>query len=95
MQAIVQAVRALQLGRIDRAFVQGFEYDWRRHKVPPKQIERASPLQFMILDAVDQAFAQAGYVSRRTTAVVRASSWAQCSGVTLPVSCRWDYGSLG
>ena len=35
--------------------VNGFEYDWRRHKVPPKQIAQASPLQFMILDAVDRA----------------------------------------
>jgi acyl transferase domain-containing protein/acyl carrier protein len=35
--------------------ISGFEYDWRRHKVPPKQIAQASPLQFMILDAVDRA----------------------------------------
>ena len=41
--------------------IEGFEYDWRRHKIPPKQIAYASPLQFMILDAVDQAFRGAGY----------------------------------
>ncbi|MDZ4657544.1 MAG: C45 family autoproteolytic acyltransferase/hydrolase [Bythopirellula sp.] len=42
-------------------FVQGFEYDWRRHKVPPKQIAQADPLQFMLLDAADQALNDAGY----------------------------------
>ncbi len=36
-------------------FVNGFAYDWKRHKIPPKQIAQASPLQFMILDAVDRA----------------------------------------
>ncbi|MEC8337269.1 MAG: beta-ketoacyl synthase N-terminal-like domain-containing protein, partial [Planctomycetota bacterium] len=38
-------------------FVQGFEYDWRRHKVPPKQIAAANPLQFMLLEAADAALA--------------------------------------
>lgn len=42
-------------------FVHGFEYDWRRHKVPPKQIAQADPLQFMLLDAADQALIDAGY----------------------------------
>ena len=37
-------------------FIDDFVYDWRTHKIPPKQIAQASPLQFMILDAVDQAF---------------------------------------
>lgn len=45
-------------------FIHDYHYDWRRHRVPPKQIEHASPLQFMILDAVDQALAQAGYPQR-------------------------------
>ncbi|PAY17920.1 hypothetical protein CKO51_18050 [Rhodopirellula sp. SM50] len=40
--------------------VRGFQYDWRKHKIPPKQIANANPLQFMILDAVDQAFREAG-----------------------------------
>lgn len=42
-------------------FVADFAYDWRKHKVPPRQIEQASPMQFMILDAVDQALHSAGY----------------------------------
>ncbi|TWT79192.1 Phenolphthiocerol synthesis polyketide synthase type I Pks15/1 [Planctomycetes bacterium CA13] len=40
--------------------VQDYQYDWRRHRVPPKQIANASPLQFMILDAVDEACHDAG-----------------------------------
>jgi acyl transferase domain-containing protein/NAD(P)-dependent dehydrogenase (short-subunit alcohol dehydrogenase family)/3-hydroxymyristoyl/3-hydroxydecanoyl-(acyl carrier protein) dehydratase len=42
-------------------FITDFEYDWRRHKIPPLQISRANPLQFMILDAADAAFRDAGY----------------------------------
>ncbi len=45
-------------------FITGFQYDWRKHKIPPKQIQQASPLQFMMLDAVDQAFQQANYHTR-------------------------------
>ncbi|MCR4413208.1 MAG: phosphopantetheine-binding protein, partial [Thermoguttaceae bacterium] len=55
-------------------FVTDFQYDWRKHKIPPKQIQQASPLQFMILDAVDQALERAGYharpFDRRRTGVV-------------------------
>ncbi len=36
-------------------FVRGFEYDWRKHKVPPKQIAQANPLQFNLLEAGEQA----------------------------------------
>ncbi|TWU18669.1 beta-ketoacyl synthase N-terminal-like domain-containing protein [Allorhodopirellula heiligendammensis] len=54
--------------------VQDYCYDWRRHKVPPKQIANASPLQFMLLDAVDAAVANAGIVfdesNRQRTGVV-------------------------
>ena len=42
-------------------FVHGFEYDWKRHKVPPKQVQQADPLQFMLLEASDQAMKDAGY----------------------------------
>jgi len=43
-------------------FITDFEYDWRKHKVPPKQVAGADPLQFMLLDAVDTALTSAGYV---------------------------------
>ncbi len=47
-------------GMIRRAgFVTGFEYDWRKHQIPPKQVECADPLQFMLLDATDQAIRNA------------------------------------
>ena len=55
-------------------FVRGFQYDWRKHKVPPKQIAKADPLQFMLLDAVDQAVADAGFpdgkFDRKKTGVI-------------------------
>ncbi|MBM4023010.1 MAG: acyltransferase domain-containing protein, partial [Planctomycetes bacterium] len=41
-------------------FVRDFAYDWRRHKVPPKQIAAANPLQFMLLEAADAAIQDAG-----------------------------------
>ena len=44
-------------------FVRGFDYDWRRHKVPPKQIAAANPLQFMLLEAADAAIAGVGGVA--------------------------------
>ncbi len=37
-----------------------FEYDWRLHKVPPKQVAQANPLQFMLLEAAEQALKEAG-----------------------------------
>jgi acyl transferase domain-containing protein len=42
-------------------YVTGFEYDWRKYHIPPKQIAGADPLQFMLLDGVQQALADAGY----------------------------------
>jgi acyl transferase domain-containing protein/NAD(P)-dependent dehydrogenase (short-subunit alcohol dehydrogenase family) len=55
-------------------YVHDFHYDWRRHRIPPKQVEWADPLQFMVLDAADQALAESGYdrkpFDRKRTAVV-------------------------
>ena len=42
-------------------YVKGFNYDWRAHKLPPKQVQQADPLQFMLLEAADQALKDAGY----------------------------------
>ncbi len=56
-------------------FIRGYEFDWRKHKVPPKQIANSNPLQYLLLDATDQTFRDAGYHERsfdrsRTSAVV-------------------------
>ncbi|MDR1291350.1 MAG: hypothetical protein LBK06_09115, partial [Planctomycetaceae bacterium] len=48
--------------RIKRGgFVKGFNYDWQRHKIPPKQVATGNRLQFMILDVVDAALESAGF----------------------------------
>ncbi|MBI84181.1 MAG: hypothetical protein CMJ81_13350 [Planctomycetaceae bacterium] len=49
---------------IQGGFVTDFEYDWKTHRVPPKQIATADPLQFMMLDAVEQAMRMAGFHDR-------------------------------
>ena len=56
-------------------FIRDFVYDWKRHHIPPKQIAEANPLQFMLLDAAEQALREAGYHEREfdrahTTTVV-------------------------
>jgi len=45
-------------------YITDFVYDWKKHKVPPKQIANANPLQFMLLDAADQALRDSGYDAR-------------------------------
>ena len=72
-------------------FVTDFEYDWRKHKIPPKQIAQASPLQFMILDAVDQALQQAGLDSqtiRERTGVVVGSPFGGQFSLKLMMGLR-------
>ncbi len=75
-------------------FVRGFEYDWRKHKVPPKQITQANPLQFMLLEAAEQALRESRCLERdfdrQNTAVVVGSVFggdfgnALFSGLRLP-----------
>jgi acyl transferase domain-containing protein len=45
-------------------FIRDYEYDWKKHKIPPLQIARANPLQFMLLDATSMALREAGYEER-------------------------------
>ena len=45
-------------------FVRDYEYDWRKKKIPPKQIANGNPLQYMLLDAAEQALVHAGYDQR-------------------------------
>ncbi|MFI4876049.1 MAG: beta-ketoacyl synthase N-terminal-like domain-containing protein, partial [Blastopirellula sp. JB062] len=60
--------------RVLGGFIDDYAYDWRKHKVPPKQVKEADPLQFMFLDASEQALADAGYdretISRELCGVV-------------------------
>ena len=42
-------------------YITDFAYDWRKHKVPPLQVQQADPLQFMLLEAADQALIDSGY----------------------------------
>ena len=45
-------------------FIRDYVYDWQHHNIPPKQIALANPLQFMLLDAADQALRESGYDRR-------------------------------
>ncbi|MFM9118213.1 MAG: beta-ketoacyl synthase N-terminal-like domain-containing protein, partial [Planctomycetota bacterium] len=73
-------------------FVQGFQYDWKRHKLPPKQIATASPLQFMILEAVDEALRGTGLLEspekRRRTGVVAATNYGNDFNTQLQIVLR-------
>ena len=85
-------------------FVEGFVYDWRRHKVPPKQIAAANPLQFMLLEAADAAIAEVGGVAAldcvRTGVVVGTMFGGEFSddlqmGLRLPETARYFRAALG
>ncbi|MEM7312962.1 MAG: beta-ketoacyl synthase N-terminal-like domain-containing protein, partial [Planctomycetota bacterium] len=80
-------------------FIVGYEYDWKRFKIPPKQIAQANPLQFMLLDAAEQALAEAGLevegaatgrkpFDRVETAVVVGGSFAGDFGNQLQIGLR-------
>ncbi len=72
--------QSLNLANAIGGFVTDFQYDWKRHKVPPKQVAQADPLQFMLLEAADQAIADAGYhqrpFNRENTGVVVGTEFA-------------------
>lgn len=40
-------------------YLTDYAYDWMKHRVPPKQVQNANPLQFMLLDAAGQALEEA------------------------------------
>ncbi|MBQ9812265.1 MAG: hypothetical protein IJM54_03030 [Thermoguttaceae bacterium] len=55
-----------------------YVYDWKKNKVPPKQVENASPIQFMMLDATNEALASLGELTaeqRRRSGVVVGSKF--------------------
>ncbi|MCC9607890.1 SDR family NAD(P)-dependent oxidoreductase [Blastopirellula sp. JC732] len=65
-------------------FINDYAYDWRKHKVPPKQVTEADPLQFMFLDASEQALADAGYT--------RESIQRELCGVVIGTEFGGDFG---
>jgi acyl transferase domain-containing protein/NAD(P)-dependent dehydrogenase (short-subunit alcohol dehydrogenase family) len=73
-------------------FLEDYQYDWRKHKVPPKQVEAADPLQFMLLDAVDQAIRNTGMkadqIPRERTGVVIGSVFGGEFGNQLQMGLR-------
>src|SRR5262249_26860009 len=69
-----------------------FAYDWKRHKVPPKQVATADPLQFMLLDAAEQALRQAGCFDkpfdRKRTGVIFGTIFGSDFGHDLQLGLR-------
>ena len=53
-----------ETGNFVGGFVRDYEYDWRKKKIPPKQIANGNPLQYMLLDAAEQALVDGGYDQR-------------------------------
>lgn len=56
------------------SFVEGFQFDWRRYRVPPKTMAHVDPSQQWAIEATGQALRDAGYdakpFDRSRTAVV-------------------------
>lgn len=73
-------------------FITGWQYDWKKHKVPPIQIARANPLQFYILEAVDEALERSGYqhksFDRKRAAVVVGSKFDSDFSVSLQMGIQ-------
>jgi acyl transferase domain-containing protein len=76
-------------------FIDGFEYDWRTHKIPPKQIAAADPLQFLLLDTVSKALDDAGHpgreLPRARTGVVVGTMFGGDFAVALQVGMRLPF----
>ncbi|MCC7419211.1 MAG: hypothetical protein IT428_02905 [Planctomycetaceae bacterium] len=45
-------------------FLSGYQFDWKKHRIPPFQVANSNPLQFVLLDAADQALADSGYAAK-------------------------------
>ena len=76
-------------------YITDFAYDWRKHKLPPKQLEQADPLQFMLLEAADQALIDAGYdkkeFDRTRTAAIVGTDFGSDFGAQLQAGLRLPY----
>ena len=67
------------VGQPEAAVIDKYVYDWKKNKIPPKQVANASPMQFMALDAVNEALADAKFdfseESRRRVGVIVGASF--------------------
>jgi acyl transferase domain-containing protein len=70
-----------------------YEFDWRRWRIPPKQVARANPLQLMVLDAAVAALEHAGFdleqLPRERMGVVVGSMFASDFCQQVQVAMRW------
>ena len=41
-----------------------YAFDWKKHRIPPKEVANANPLQFLLLDAAVRALEHAGFPER-------------------------------
>ena len=71
-------------------YVVEHRYDYLKHRVPPKQLQRANPLQFMLLDAAEQAFQEAGPIQRDQTAAVVGTVFGSEFGNRLLLGLRYS-----
>lgn len=82
----------LDANSLKGGFVNDFEYDWRKNKIPPKQVENADPIQFMILEAAEQALVDADWKSenfnRENCGVVVGSEFQSDFGIQLTLGLR-------
>ena len=73
-------------------FITDFEYDWRKNKIPPVQVKNADPVQFMVLDAAEQALDAACWQSRpfnrERCAVVVGTEFTSDFGIQLTLGMR-------
>ena len=72
-------------------YLQDYQFDWKQHKIPPKQIALGNPLQFMLLDAAGQALSecqQAGTIDASKTAVMVGTVFGGAFGNSLQVGLR-------
>jgi acyl transferase domain-containing protein/acyl carrier protein/NAD(P)-dependent dehydrogenase (short-subunit alcohol dehydrogenase family) len=45
---------------VQAGFIENFQFDWRSNRIPPKQVQNANPLQFMLLHAASEALKESG-----------------------------------
>jgi len=69
------SISGIEVTTFDGGYLTDYQYDWKRHRVPPKQVAQANPLQFMLLDAAGQALESVETVlgtdgNKRTSVIV-------------------------